>query len=69
MNKTYSSNKRWDQRYSSLSTSDCLTEAKEKSKIAVNSIISFELASSLDSFPGRCDFDKDAILFDANWFV
>jgi hypothetical protein len=35
----------------------------------VNAIVALELASSLDTFPGRGDLDKDAFFLDSNGFV
>jgi hypothetical protein len=35
----------------------------------VNAVVALELASSLNTFPGRGDLDKDAFLLDSNGFV
>lgn len=35
----------------------------------MNTIIALELASSLDTFPGRRDLDKHALFLDSNGFV
>jgi len=66
---TYAANKRRNQSDTSLSTSDSLSEAKEEGEIAVNTVVAFKLAGSLDALPCGCDLDQDTVLLDPNRLV
>jgi hypothetical protein len=46
-----------------------LTEPEEKCEIAVNLFVTFQLPSSLDTFPGGRDLDEDALLRNANRLI
>lgn len=46
-----------------------MAKAEQEGEIAVNAIVPLEFTSGLDTFPGRCDFDKDTVLLDANRFI
>jgi hypothetical protein len=66
---TYSANEWGDQSDTRLRASDSLAEAKEKGEVAVNALVAFKLAGSLDTFPGRCDFNEYAFFLDSERFV
>lgn len=67
--KTYTTNEGRDEGDACLGASDSLFEAKEQSQVAVDTLVTLELASSLDALPGGGDLDQDAILLDANRVV
>jgi len=46
-----------------------LSEAKEEGEIAVDTVVAFKLAGSLDTLPCGCDLDEDTVLLDANRLV
>ncbi len=46
-----------------------MREAEEKSEIAVNLFIPFQFPRGLNALPGRCDFDEDALFWDADRLV
>ena len=66
---TYSANEWGDQSDTRLRASNSLAEAKEKGEVAVNALVAFELAGSLDALPGRCDFNEHAFFLDSDRFV
>lgn len=54
-----------DQSDTGLSASDGLAETEEEGEVAVDLLVTLELAGGLDAFPCRGDFDEDALLGDA----
>lgn len=62
-------NERRDKSHASLGTSNSLTETEKKSQVAVNLVVAFENAGSLDTFPGRSNLDQDAVLVNSAVFV
>jgi len=67
--RTNSANEWGDQCHASFSTGNGLSEAKEKSEIAVYALVALELSRGLDTFPGRCDLDEHTFSLDANRLV
>ena len=49
---THAANERRDEGNACLSASDGLAEAEQKRQVAVNAIITFELARGLNTLPG-----------------
>ena len=49
---THSTDKRRNQRHARLRACNGLGEAKEKGKVAVNAVVTLELARGLDTLPG-----------------
>ena len=66
---TYTADEGRDESHASLSASDRLSEAEEEGEVAVDAIITLELAGSLDALPRRGDLDEDALLLDADRLV
>jgi hypothetical protein len=46
-----------------------LAEPKEKGKIAMDLVLALQFTGSLDTLPGACDFDQDALLRDTDRFI
>ena len=66
---TYAAHERRDERDACLSARNSLTKAKEQGQVAVNPVITLELARSLDTLPGGRDLDQDALLLDPDRLV
>jgi hypothetical protein len=66
---TNSANEWGDQCHASFSTGNSLSEAKEKSEIAVYALVTLELARGLDTLPSRCDLDEHTFTLNANRLV
>lgn len=66
---THTSDEWRDECYFGLSTGNSLTETEEKSEIAVDSIVTLEFTSSLDTLPCGSDLDQDTLLLDADRVV
>lgn len=54
---TYTSNEWRNQSHASFCTSNGLTEAEEKGKVAVDLVLALEFTGGLDALPSACDFD------------
>lgn len=52
-----------------LGASDGLGKAEEEGEVAVDAVVTFEFASSLDTLPCGRDLDQDAVLLDADGLV
>ena len=66
---TYAAHERRDECDACLGARNSLTKAKEQGQVAVNPVITLELARSLDTLPGRGDLDEDTVLGDTNGLV
>ena len=66
---TYAAHERRDERDACLGARNSLTKAKEQGQVAVNPVITLELARSLDTLPGGRDLDQDALLLDPDRLV
>ena len=66
---TYAAHERRDERDACLGARNSLTEAKEQGQVAVNPVVTLELARSLDTLPCRRDLDQDALLLDTDRLV
>jgi hypothetical protein len=58
-----------DEGDTSLSASNSLLETEEEGEVAVDLVLSLELAGSLDTLPGGGDLDEDAVLVDTELLV
>jgi hypothetical protein len=58
-----------DQERASLSGGDGLDDGEHQGEVAVDAMLGLEFAGGLDTFPGRGDFDEDAVLADALLFI
>ena len=53
-----------DEGYASFSTSNSLTETKEKGQVAVDTVFLFQFTGSLNTIPSRGNLDQDSLLGD-----
>jgi hypothetical protein len=51
-----------DEGYICLSASNSLAKAEQESEVTVDLVVTFEFTGSLDTFPGRSDFDENTFL-------
>lgn len=58
-----------DEESASLGTRDGLHEREHQCKITVDAVLRLQDVGGLDSFPGRGDFDEDAVFADSDGFV
>lgn len=58
-----------DESDTSFGAGNCLAEAKEESKVAVDVFVLFEFTSGLNAFPRRCDLDENTLSRDTDGFV
>jgi hypothetical protein len=61
-----SANERGNQSDTSFGTSNGLRKSEEQSQIAVDLIVTLELASSLNSLPCRSNLNQDTVPWNAN---
>ena len=66
---TYAADEGGDEGNAGLSASNGLREAEKKGEVAVDAVVTLELARSLDTLPGGRDLDEDALLLDTNGLV
>ena len=66
---THAADERRNQGDTGLRTGNSLREAEEKGEVAVDAVVTLELARSLDTLPSRSDLDEDALLLDADGLV
>lgn len=64
-----SAHERRDQSYTSFGARDGLSEAEQQRQVAVNVVLAFEDARGFDSFPGRRQFDQDAVARNSKLFI
>ena len=50
-------------------TSHSLTKTEQESEVTVDLFITLEFTGSLDTLPGRCDFNENAFLGNANGLI
>jgi len=60
---------RRDEGDAGLSAGNGLSETEEEGEVAVDLVLSLELAGSLDSLPGGSDLDENAVLGNSNRLV
>lgn len=66
---TYTADEGRDERNARLSAGNSLAEAEEKGKVAVNAVVTLELARSLNALPGGGDLDQYTLALDADRLV
>ena len=66
---THTSNEWGNESHPGFCTSNGLTEPEEKGKVAVDLVLALQFTGSLDTLPGACDLDQDALLRDTNRFI
>ena len=66
---TYTADEGRDESDARLCAGNSLREAEEKGEVAVDAVVTLELARSLDTLPSRSDLDEDALLLDADGLV
>ena len=66
---TYTADEGRNQSDTGLGASNSLSETKEESEVAMDSVVALELAGSLDALPCGRNFDQDSLLLDANRLV
>jgi hypothetical protein len=65
----YSADKRRNQSDTCFGACNGLSKTEEEGKVAMDLVVSFQFSGSLNTLPSRGDFDKYAVLADAQGFI